>query len=108
MNKNNPLLLSFGHALLVLIYTSAVAWVMFHASTLFGKADGKADTFLAPVAMLLLFVLSATIVGSLVIGRPVLMYLDGKKKEALQFLGYTIFWLFVLTIIVFIKLAVFT
>lgn len=89
---------SLGHALLVAVYVSLVASIMNHGSTWFGQKD----TAWTPVAVLMLFVLSAAITGSLVLGRPVLMYLDGKKKEAVQFFGYTIGWLFVLTIVVFV------
>jgi hypothetical protein len=95
--KNNQKLLmhSFGHALLVVIYTSGVAWIMFNGQRLFGQKD----TILTPVAVLLLFVVSATIVGALVLGRPVLLYMDGKKSEALKMFAYTLGWLFLATIL---------
>lgn len=100
--KDNPIVHSLGHAVLVLVYVSLVAQVMNHGTQWFG-ADDKAWT---PVVVLMLFVLSAAITGSLVLGRPVLMYMDGKKKDALQFFGYTVGWLFVLTIVVFTFLVV--
>jgi hypothetical protein len=50
----------------------------------------------------MLFVLSATIVGSLVLGRPILLHLEGKKNEALRFFGYTVGWLAILTVIIFL------
>jgi hypothetical protein len=62
------------------------------------------DTIFIPIAMLMLFVCSAAITGFLVFGKPVMLYLDGKKKEALSLLGYTIGILFLLTIITFIIL----
>ena len=67
---------------------------------------GRAVSFLVPFAILLLFVISATIVGTLVLGRPALLYLDGKKTEALKFFGYTVGWLIVFTIVVLAALAV--
>lgn len=63
------------------------------------------DTFLIPVAMLLLFVLSASVTGSLVLGRPILWYLDGKKKEAVSLLVATLGFLFVITASVFVTMA---
>jgi hypothetical protein len=96
------LLYSLGHAVLVVLYVSLVALVMNHGSTWFGQKD----TAWTPVAVLMLFVLSASITGSLVIGRPIFMYFDGRKKEAVQFFGYTVGWLFVLTIVTFIILAI--
>ncbi len=54
--------------------------------------------------MLLLFVTSAAITGFLVFGKPAMLYIDGKKKEAISLLGYTIGMLFLITLIVFIFL----
>lgn len=67
---------------------------------------GEEDTFFTPVAVLMLLVLSAAVMGTLVFGRPILMYLDGKKREAVVFLGYTLGWLTLLTFLVFLSLAV--
>jgi len=55
--------------------------------------DGK--TLLAPIVMLMFFVFSAAFTGTLVFGRPIIWYLDGKKKDAVLLLAYTlgIFWL---------------
>ena len=64
----------------------------------------KKDTIIIPMAMLLLFVTSAAITGFLVFGKPAMLYLDGKKKEAVSLLGYTIGILFLITLIFFIIL----
>lgn len=61
-------------------------------------------TVLAPIAMLMLFVFSAALTGFLVFGRPVMWYLDGKKREALSLLFYTLGIFFVITIIAFLIL----
>ena len=55
----------------------------------------------ARVAFLLLFVLSAAITGSLVFGRPALMFLGGQKTEAVSFLLYTLAWLLAATVVLF-------
>lgn len=65
------------------------------------KIFGKMENFLGPIAFLLLFVLSASVVGALVLGRPILLYLDGFKKEAVKLFGYTVSWLFGITVVVF-------
>ena len=99
MNNNQKLLThSFGHALLVVLYTSGVASILFNGQKLFKPKD----TVFAPIAALMLFVLSGAIVGALVLGRPVLLYLDGKKSEALKMFGYTVGWLALGTIIFFL------
>ena len=97
--KNKLILHSLGHAVLVLLYISGVAWVMSHGKQIFGEVD---NTFWIPVAFLTTFVLSAAITGSLVLGRPILLYLDGKKKEALVFFGYTLAWLAAILILLLI------
>lgn len=96
MKDNQELLMhSFGHACLVVLYTSGVAWIIFNGQRLFG--DKKSISI--PIMMLMLFVVSAAIVGTLVLGRPALLYLDGKKTQALKMFGYTLGWLFLATII---------
>ncbi|MEO8065828.1 MAG: hypothetical protein ABI643_03170 [Candidatus Doudnabacteria bacterium] len=102
MKVPKPIWHSLGHTVLVVIYVSFVAFIMSHGQRFFGETDGP----WTPVAVLMMFVLSATITGTLVLGRPILLYVDGKKKEALEFFGYTVGWLFILTIIVFVVLAV--
>ena len=89
---------ALGHAILVLLYTAGVAWILFNAQRVFGRVT----SFWGPLAVLMLFVVSATIVGTLVLGRPILLYLDGKKKEALRFFGWTVGWLATLTLVVFL------
>ena len=64
----------------------------------------KGDNIIIPIAMLLLFVCSAAITGFLVFGKPVMLYIDGKKKEAVSLLSYTLVILFLITIISFIFL----
>lgn len=93
---------AFLHSLGVVAYIIVVSCLMFNVERIFG---GQEDTVLAPVAFLLLFTLSAAIVGLLVFGRPVMLYLDGKKKEAMNFAGTTVGFLFIEALFVFIILA---
>jgi hypothetical protein len=97
MQNKNPIWHSLGHAVLVVLYVAAVGQIMFHGGQIFGNRD----TWLTPIAVLLLFIVSATITGGLVLARPALLYFNGQKEEGLKFLGYTIMWLFILTILVF-------
>lgn len=69
---------------------------------------GRANTFLIPVTLLLLFVFSAAITGFLIFGKPAQMYVDGKKKEALSLLFYTLGIFFVITFIFLILIILFT
>lgn len=61
--------------------------------------SNKPDTFLAPLTFLMVFVFSAAFTGYFIFGRPTLMYLDGKKKEAVKVLTYTFLFLFIYTIL---------
>ena len=59
------------------------------------------------VAMLMLFVTSATVMGFLILGRPLLMYFDGAKKEAVKLFYFTIAWLALIVITIFSGIAIF-
>ncbi|KPJ85851.1 hypothetical protein AMJ57_01580 [Parcubacteria bacterium SG8_24] len=80
-------------ALGVFVYTSAVSWLLFNGEAIFGKAE----SFLMPVALLLLLVFSVAVVGVLIFGRPVWLYLQGAKKESVRLLLLTLAFLFVIT-----------
>ena len=99
--KNSKLLLwSVINSLAAFVYIALVGWLMFNG----GKIFADVSSFWAPVALLLLFVVSATIVGALVLGRPIYLYLGGFKKEAVKLLVYTVICLLVITIIVFLRM----
>jgi len=68
------------------IYVIAVASFMYYAQI--ERAESNITVFI-PIAMLLLFVFSAAFTSILVFGRPVMWYLDGKKKDALSLLAHT-------------------
>ncbi|MBI4049581.1 MAG: hypothetical protein HY395_02075 [Candidatus Doudnabacteria bacterium] len=90
------------NSLLVLVYVTVVTTIM---QVIENRANPE-DNFFGPVAFLMLFVLSAAVVGSLIFVRPAMIYLSGGKKEGVQLLAYTIACLLVLTIIVLILIAV--
>ncbi|HTW96676.1 MAG TPA: hypothetical protein VMD74_03425, partial [Candidatus Methylomirabilis sp.] len=62
-----------------------------------GKIFGEMKDLLGPITFLLLFVLSAAITGSLALGRPILLFLENRKVEAIKMFLYTIGWLFIIT-----------
>lgn len=90
---------SFLNALGTILYITLVALGI---TTLQRFAGNKPDSFFAPVLFLTLFVLSAGVTTSLVLGKPVLMYLANDKKEAVQLFIYTLGWLLVSVIILLI------
>lgn len=74
------------NALGVSVYIALIATFIQYGEKMFGDIN----QFFAPIAFLLLFVISASITGGLVLGKPILMYLDGQKKDAVQLFLYTI------------------
>ncbi|MBI2097224.1 MAG: hypothetical protein HYT40_03720 [Candidatus Sungbacteria bacterium] len=96
MKKSDHLLKGLLSAIGVLVYTSAVAWLGFHNQEIFGKPTN----FLTPLFVLLLFVISASITGLLVLGKPIHLYLSGLKKEAFTLLFATLAWLILFIIVV--------
>lgn len=94
--------LASRNALLAFAYVTGVGLFMSNASAVFGQKD----TMLTPVAMLMLLVFSAALMGILVFGQPLMWYLDGKKKAALSLLGYTMGALLVFLILTFAGLLV--
>jgi hypothetical protein len=96
--------ISFVSAAGVFIYISAVSWMISNTKNLFGNVPEP--NFLIPVFMLLLFVVSAAITGSLVFGKPLLMYIDGEKKGSLKLLFGTLAWLVLFLFLVVIALLV--
>lgn len=86
-----------------------VAYIILVASFMFSMQDitPKEDTIFVITSVLLLFVCSAAITGFLVFGKPVMLYIDGKKKEAVRLLGYTIGIILLITLIIFTSLIAF-
>lgn len=80
----------------VLIYVLGVSWIMTDGDRIFGPVDTGRNIF-GPTIVLMLLVLSVAVVGTLIFGRPILLYLDGKKKEGVKILIMTLFAMFLLT-----------
>jgi len=69
------------------LYVMAVGGFMYYGSVI---KLGRSNTMLIPMTLLLLFVFSAALTGFLIFGKPAQLYVDGKKKEALSLLTYTL------------------
>jgi len=88
----------------------ASLYVILIASLIYSLSNGflgKNNTIFIPIAMLMLFVFSAAFTGILILGRPVIWYLDGKKKEAIYLLFYTLLVFFVINLLAFFLLILF-
>ena len=93
------------NSLLTASYTVIIGVFMYFVSEV---KLGRINTFLAPIAVLLLFVCSAAITGYLMFGKPAQMYIDGKKKEALSLITYTLIFFSAITFTAVILLIFFT
>ncbi|MBI4085765.1 MAG: hypothetical protein HY433_00775 [Candidatus Liptonbacteria bacterium] len=103
MKKSDYFLKGLINAACVFAYVSGVAWLGFNSQIIFGKTA----SFLMPLFMLLLFVISASVTGLLVFGKPINMYLNGFKKEGLALLFATLAWLvFFLAAVVIVLLSI--
>ena len=105
--KNSITKYAVVNALLTTLYIVLVSSFVFYVPKALGL-NNKPDSIMAPIVMLSLLVFSASLVGVLIFGRPVMWYLDGKKKEAMFLLGYTLIVFFVITVAVFISLVAYT
>lgn len=93
------------NSLAITLYVILVASLMFTLSNSNFKSD---NTIIFPIAMLLLLVFSVALVGVLIFGRPILLYIDKKKKEAVSLLAQTLIILFAIIILIFLlMLAIF-
>ena len=88
------------------IYVVLVASFLFYVPKALGLND-TADTVLTPILMLSLLVFSVALVGTLIFGRPVLWYLDGRKKDSITLLFYTLGVFFLIIMIAFLKIILF-
>ncbi len=97
MKKLSLGLKSVISAILATIYILGVVLFMSNGERMFDQLDNE---MLAGTTMLLLFVFSALITGSLILGRPISLFLEGKKQEGWKSLFYTGLSLFVILVIV--------
>jgi uncharacterized membrane-anchored protein len=93
----NPIL----NALLGALYISGVVGLIQLATTFLHDSP---DTFLIPIVMLSLFVLSAVVMTSIFFYQPLMLYLDGKKKESITLVFQTVAAFAVVTSVIFTAL----
>jgi len=86
---------SLLHAVLAAAYIFGVVNLMNNGKKFFGELP---EIFIGSI-MLTLLVISASVMGILIFGRPVMLYIDNKKKESLIMLFCTVGWLAVFLIL---------
>lgn len=95
----NPILSAFAAS----GYIGAIVLIANTFQKLFGSVPD--NSVLDPMIALSLFVLSASVMGYLFLGQPLMLYFDGHKKEALTYFFKTVVTFAVITL-VFVVLLV--
>jgi hypothetical protein len=80
----NPIINGLGAS----AYIVLVASVMNFGSKI--MPHNSSSTFLAPIAMISLFTLSAAVMGYIFLYQPAQLYFDGKKKQAVKLFLQTV------------------
>lgn len=90
----------FLNALSAAVYIALVASVMYY----FPKLAGPVESVIVPIAVLSLFVLSASVMGYLFCYEPMKLYFEEKKEESIGLFLKTIGIFAVITALIFLTL----
>lgn len=101
--KNKLALTSLRNTFCAVIYIFLVSQLLNNGEALFGNISNR---FIGPFVMLLLFVASAALVGSLVFGQAVLLFFEGKRADSIKSAIYSVGWLFLMMSVAFICLLI--
>ena len=88
------------HAIGAALYVAFIACFMNTVPELVGEVPEH----IAATMFLLVFVISAAVMGLLVFGRPILWYLEGAKQEAVSLVLYTVGFLAGIAVLLFLFL----
>lgn len=107
MSNRSLITRAFINALGTTVYIALVVLFMQYAPKFFEEMKGDNNP-IAPMIFLMLFVISAAITGALVLGKPVLLYLDGLKVGAVRLFLYTVGFLATILFLTFISIVLIT
>lgn len=79
----------YKNALAAVAYIAVVAVIMFYGPK-YAQLENKPDTLLVPISVISLFSFSAAMMGYIFLFNPVQLYLDGKKKQAVDLFTKTL------------------
>lgn len=95
--SKNPIINAFGASAYIILI---VAIMTFATKPL----ENKPDTFFAPVTMLSVLTLSVAVMAFLFFYQPLQLFIDGKKKEAVNLFVKTVGVFAIITAVVLILL----
>jgi hypothetical protein len=86
---------TFRNTILAAMYVFIVTQIMQNAE----KWMGEGNQIIGPFVFLMLFCLSAAVVGGLVLGEGIWLFINNKKSDSIKAIIYSIGWLGVYTVI---------
>lgn len=98
MKKISLPFLAFLQATGLLIYIGLVCLIFLYGNQIFGKINN----YYGPILFLLIFVLSAVISSTLVLGRAGFLFWEKRYKEAFPLFFWTVAWIFFYLVCVFL------
>ena len=81
--KKNPVVNALGASIYIFAIVSLMNWVT-------DPLRDKPDTFFAPIAALFVLTLSAAVMAYFFFYQPVLLLIEGKKKESVSYFVKTV------------------
>lgn len=87
----------FANALGASVYIVLVVAVMTFVTQ---PLKNKPDTFFAPITVLFVLTLSVAVMAYLFFYQPILLFIDGKKKDAVRYFARTVGFFALFTIVV--------
>lgn len=91
--SKNPIINAFGAAAYIILVVSVMTFVT-------TPLRNKPDTFLAPITMLFVLTLSVAVMAYLFFYQPLQLFIEGKKKEAVDFFVKTLGIFALITVVV--------
>ena len=95
----NPLINAISAFAYIILVVSVMTFVT-------QPLSNKPDTFFAPVTFLTVLTLSVTVMAFLFFYQPVLLFIEGKKKEAVNLFAKTVGIFAVFTVLVLVLLSI--
>ena len=89
----NPFINAFGAAAYIFLVVTVMTFVT-------QPLRNKPDTFFAPIMLLFVLTLSVAVMAYLFFYQPLLLFIDGKKKDAVQLFVKTVGVFAVITTVV--------
>jgi len=95
--SKNPIINALGASTYIILIVSVMNFVT-------KPLRNKPDTFLAPVTVLFVLTLSVAVMAYLFFYQPLLLFIEGKKKEAVNLFVKTVGIFAAITVVVLILL----